>query len=554
MSKFGRRGEPNSVGYFLLESVEEHPERTFMTGFLNGRPVSRSYAEAARTVANMTAAMRKVGLGKGSTIVTRISDVREAVFLNLACYFAGIIPVRAPGNCSIQYLSSVFEKIRPDALAIASTDSLREFNNARRVVQFESAQELLRIDGDLYTEGTGNVDYFSYLTELNSAIEIDDALCVVPTSGSTGPPKFIERSHKARIFGAKLRSFDLTRFSGEPQRVLLLHSLDHGIGCGLLILSLIIGAELCTTSLIDIQASLTEVVQLKPTFAYLAPRVLSNLLSQSKLENEAELFGKQLRFLLVGGAIADQRVLQRFADHGVTVVDVYGSTEMGLVAMTTPGEWAPSCVGPLCPGVEVRFGADGELFVKSPGSMKGLLGVGADDVGNMISEGFIKSGDLAKLDERGRLKILARKSDVFQITDGTLVFPTRLEELLESEPTIRQAIVVGENKSFVSAFLVVNRGGLSLSERDGFLDRIVYAGIYGEYEARIDVLNRGLEPGERVGGIALFCLPFPSECYSVRGAAAKLRRGRAEFNTLYSKRIADVYREGSRLRTDGDRD
>jgi long-subunit acyl-CoA synthetase (AMP-forming) len=334
----------------------------------------------------------------------------------------------------------------------------------------------------------------------------------------------------------------------------LLHSLDHGIGCGLLILSLIIGAELCTTSLIDIQASLTEVVQLKPTFAYLAPRVLSNLLSQSKLENEAELFGKQLRFLLVGGAIADQRVLQRFADHGVTVVDVYGSTEMGLVAMTTPGEWAPSCVGPLCPGVEVRFGADGELFVKSPGSMKGLLGVGADDVGNMISEGFIKSGDLAKLDERGRLKILARKSDVFQITDGTLVFPTRLEELLESEPTIRQAIVVGENKSFVSAFLVVNRGGLSLSERDGFLDRIVYAGIYGEYEARIDVLNRGLEPGERVGGIALFCLPFPSECYSVRGAAAKLRRGRAEFNTLYSKRIADVYREGSRLRTDGDRD
>jgi long-subunit acyl-CoA synthetase (AMP-forming) len=550
MSKFGRKGEPNSVGYFLLESVEEHPKRTFMTGFLNGLPVSRSYDEAALAVANVAAAMRKVGLGKGSTIVTRISDVREAVFLNLACYFAGIVPVRAPGNCSMQYLSSVLEKIRPDALAISSTDSLREFGNGRRVLQFDSAHELLRVDGDLHTKGIGNVDYFSYLTELNRAIEIDDTLCVVPTSGSTGTPKFIERSHKARIFGAKLRSFNLTRFSEEHQRVLLLHSLDHGIGCGLLILSLIIGGELCTTSLIDIQASLTEVVQLKPTFAYLAPRVLSNLLSQSKLENEPELFGGQLRFLLVGGAAADQRVLQRYADHGVTVVDVYGSTEMGLVAMTTPGEWVPSCVGPLCPGVEVRFGADGELFVKAPGSMKGLLGVGADGVGSVMSEGFIKSGDLAELDERGRLRILSRKSDAFQIIDGTLVFPTRLEELLESEPTIRQAIVVGENKPFVSAFLVVNREGLSVTEEDGFLDRVGHADIYREYEARIDVLNRGLEPGERVGGIALFCSPFPSECYSVRGAAAKLRRGRAEFKSHYSKRIADVYLEGSRLRTD----
>jgi O-succinylbenzoic acid--CoA ligase len=156
------------------------------------------------------------------------------------------------------------------------------------------------------------------------------------------------------------------------------------------------------------------------TIASLVPTMLARALDGG-LRDPA-----RLRCVLLGGGPADAPLLRRALDAGVPVSQTYGLTEAtSQVTVSEPGD--PWTAGPPLPGVSVRVAGDGEIHVEGPVVAGG---------------GVLATGDLGRLDERGRLTVVGRKADTI-VSGGENVAPAEVEDVLLAHPAVAEAAVLG---------------------------------------------------------------------------------------------------------------
>jgi len=180
-----------------------------------------------------------------------------------------------------------------------------------------------------------------------------------------------------------------------------------------------------------------------------------------------------LRTLIYGGvAAAPARLEEATRVFGPVLVQVYGSTEAGGVSVLLPGGHDDprlrSTVGRLLPGVEVRIrdadsgaelpvGETGELWVRSASLLDGYLGDPALTA-RVLRDGWLRTGDLGRLDEEGHLSVADRIADVVKV-DGVKVYPTTVEREIATLPGIAQVAVYGvrdpDNLEHVHAAVVL---------------------------------------------------------------------------------------------------
>jgi o-succinylbenzoate---CoA ligase len=168
-----------------------------------------------------------------------------------------------------------------------------------------------------------------------------------------------------------------------------------------------------------------------------------------------------LRCVLLGGAPAPESVLERALAAGFPIALTYGLTEASSQVATATPELVrrkPGAVGPPLPGVEVAVVGDGELLVRGPTVAPGCANI----------DGWLRTGDRARLDPEGHLWIVGRVSDRI-ISGGVNVDPAEVEAVLVGHPDIREAAVVGLpdpvwGERVVAA--VVPVAGLEPSEED----------------------------------------------------------------------------------------
>jgi len=174
-----------------------------------------------------------------------------------------------------------------------------------------------------------------------------------------------------------------------------------------------------------------------------------------------------LRCLLIGGARADEILVARALSLGFPLALTYGLTEATSQVATAPPDLVrskPGTVGPPLPGVELRIGPGGEILVKGPTVAQGLVD----------AEGWLRTGDLGRLDGAGHLWVTGRISQRI-ISGGVNVDPAEVEDVLGGHPRVREIAVVGVpdpewGERVVAA--VVAEGG---DEIPGELDRIARA-------------------------------------------------------------------------------
>lgn len=155
-----------------------------------------------------------------------------------------------------------------------------------------------------------------------------------------------------------------------------------------------------------------------------------------------------LRHVLVGGGPLSRPLAERARRAGWPLRPTYGLTEAASQVATLPDwpdDWQPGLVGTPLPGFEVRIaGAQraGPIEVRGPAvtmgyaSPDGLAGVG-------LCDGWLRTGDLGRVDERGRLTVLGR-ADAVLVTGGENVHPAEVEALLAACPGVEDAAVTGE--------------------------------------------------------------------------------------------------------------
>jgi long-chain acyl-CoA synthetase len=168
-------------------------------------------------------------------------------------------------------------------------------------------------------------------------------------------------------------------------------------------------------------------------------------------------FGGRLRAAVSGGAPMSQAVAQCFLGLGVPMLQGYGMTETApVVAANSLDDNWPTTVGRAIDGVQVRIGENNELQVRAESVMKGYWNRPEDTRRATTDDGWLRTGDQAVIEE-GRIRISGRIKEIMVTSTGEKIAPADLELAIMSDPLFDQALVVGENRPFISAYVVLNR-------------------------------------------------------------------------------------------------
>jgi len=158
-----------------------------------------------------------------------------------------------------------------------------------------------------------------------------------------------------------------------------------------------------------------------------------------------------------GGAPLDSKIAEFFWSVGLPVYQGYGLTETSpIVAANLPGVNKIGTVGRPIPNVEVRFAEDGELLVKGPCVMQGYYSKPRETEEAFAPGGWLRTGDLGRLDADGFLIITGRKKEMLKTAGGKMVAPELVEKLLGASPLISNAMIVGDGRKFLCALIVPN--------------------------------------------------------------------------------------------------
>ncbi|MBH5387573.1 AMP-dependent synthetase/ligase [Bradyrhizobium diversitatis] len=180
------------------------------------------------------------------------------------------------------------------------------------------------------------------------------------------------------------------------------------------------------------------------------------LLKRFVVDKVLAQFGGRLRVAVSGGAPIAEPVIRLFLALGLDVLQGYGMTETSpVVSVNTPDDNDPSSVGRVLDGLEVRLGELDELLVRGPSVMLGYWHKPEETRKVKQADGWLHTGDQARI-ENGRITITGRIKDILVTSTGEKIAPVDLETAILADPLFEQVLVIGEQRPFLAALVVLN--------------------------------------------------------------------------------------------------
>jgi long-chain acyl-CoA synthetase len=222
------------------------------------------------------------------------------------------------------------------------------------------------------------------------------------------------------------------------------------------------------------------------------------------LRKVRELFGGRIKLALTGAAPIDVDILSFFHATGVWVLEGYGMSETSsLSTLNTIAEHRPGTVGRPIPGCEVKIAEDGEIVMRGPVVFKGYYR-NEDATAEVMSDGWLLSGDLGELDDDGYLSITGRKKDLIITSSGKNISPSNIENSLKLSRWVSQAVVFGDRKPYLTALVTLDPDEVkALAEKVGSDDASAeklarHPGVREEIQACVDATNKRFARIEQV--------------------------------------------------------
>ncbi len=271
------------------------------------------------------------------------------------------------------------------------------------------------------------------------------------TSGTSGRPKGVMLSH-GNICANIRQAREFARFTSRDVVLGVLPQF-HSFGFTVLtLLPLTVGARAVYTARF-VPGRIVKLCREHRATAFIAIPSMYNALLHAK-DAGAEDFAS-LRFIVSGGEPLPDAVAAGFLERfGRRINEGYGLTETSPITnWCPPEEDVPHSVGPALPGVRERIvdletgealpaGRDGEVRIKGPNVMRGYYKLEKETAGAFDDEGWFRTGDIGRMDERGFLYITGRLKEMI-IVGGENVFPREIEEVLDKHPSVGASAVIG---------------------------------------------------------------------------------------------------------------
>ena len=550
----------------FYDQASRYSERTFLGFKSDDSWLTLSWQEAADYVSTISSYLTSLEVKKGDRVLLLCENRPEWAIADLAIMSLGALVVPAYTTHSADDLRHILKLTEPSTAIVSSQAFLDKVLEAN--VSIDCVSHAIAIDHGVHTKPEWHTTLHAWpKNQLGSAspdisdLKEDDVCILIFTSGTSGKPKAAMLTHGNIIHNVDSAKMILDTIPiNDQDRFLsflpLAHAYEHTAGLHMPITQ---GAEIYYCESTDKLAQyLTEV---SPTVCTAVPRLydmlyakikagvesasgakkwlfhktvsigtkafnnqpislfermLDPLLSKFVRKKLLQRFGGKIKYFVSGGAALNPEVGSFFKALGVGIIQGYGQTEAApLITVNRPEDIVMDSVGSAFDSVTLKLTDDGELLVKGPNVMKGYW---RDESATAmaIRDGWLHTGDLATIDDRGIVRITGRKKDLIVTSGGDNIAPSKIEGLLTLEKEVDQAVLIGDGKPWLSAILVPSADLMSAVDDEKQLRSTL--------NAVLKRVNDSLNPAERVRKFILRNEPFTIENGFVT-PTQKIKRG-----------------------------
>jgi long-chain acyl-CoA synthetase len=497
----------NLVSMFFARA-EEKGDAPFLWAKLQVTWRSTSWREAAEKVAALSAALKRIGLVPGDRVMLVSENRPEWLISDLAIMAAGCVTVPTYTTNTERDHQHILDDSGARAVIVSTQKLARTLLPA--AIRSNSCEAVIGIE-PLPSGQSGNVAFHDWAALIageradveacarGAAFGRSDLACIIYTSGTGGAPRGVMQHHGALLHNVEGCTALIAEDFGWEDEVFLSflpasHAYEHTGGQ---LFPIGLAAQIYYSEGLEKLASNLE--EVKPTIMVVVPRlfevlrqrILKQVEKQGRLTNYllsralaigakdyagsvplwdkpmdlflartlrpkiAARFGGRIKAMVSGGAPLNPDVGIFFHSLGLTLLQGYGQTESGpVMSCNRPSAGLKmDTVGPPLLNTEIRIAADGEILVRGELVMKGYWRNEAMTERTIV-DGWLHTGDIGHIDEKGRIKITDRKKDIIVNDKGDNVAPAKVEGMLTLQPEIVQAMVVGDKRPYLVGLIV----------------------------------------------------------------------------------------------------
>jgi long-chain acyl-CoA synthetase len=509
-----------TLNELFLTSVERHPRPNAFLVKSGGAYKAVSSEEALDTAAALAHGLEKLGLAAGDRLAILSDNRLEWALTDYAALGLGAVSVPIYPTLLEGDLEYILRDSGSKGIVVSTADQLRKISNIKTqlpeldfVLVMDAVSEGLGASVRQWWDVVRGVPRDEAVARFSATARKarpQDVATILYTSGTTGDPKGVILTHAnvasniaaaVELFTAEFQGMEMSflPLSHIFQRMLDFACFSRGV---------------CIAYAESFEALPQNLLEARPNLMAVVPRVLERVhekivgavgqgppLRQKifrwalrvgeqtvpyRLEGRAVPFGLDLRrrladrlafskirerlggrmqVLISGSAPLSPDIARFFWAVGLKTYEGYGLTETSpVIAVNRPRRTRLGTVGPVIPGIEVRFGEDysndeglvgREILVRGPNVSPGYYKLD-DENREAFVNGWFHTGDLGTLDADGYLAITGRKKYLFKTSGGKYVPPEKLENLFQTQPYVAQVLVIGDRRKFVSALIVPN--------------------------------------------------------------------------------------------------
>ena len=487
-----------SVHHWLARANERDPSRVALKWKENDEWRTKNWQDYLSDCVSISKLFEALEIPKKSKIAIMASTIWPWAIIDVATVASQRILVPLYSNLNDDDVTYILNHSESDVIFLENQKLETQFNRIKK--NLLKTMKAVRIDKINFSQFKIRASDVTAFIENAKAVKMIDPVTIIYTSGTTGTPKGVLMAQQA-IISEIHEAFGLFTFDDNDSSLSFLpyaHVMGRVEHWG----SLYSGFTLAFAQSIDTLKS--DLKACPPTLMVAVPRVFekiySGILNQIEtqttskkifywaleiskktlyyretnqtiplglvLQNELaqklvfkkirQAFGGRLRFAISGGAPLSPELGQFFLFLGIKVLEGYGLTEtFAAVAVNTESQFKFGTVGKPIGDVEIKFDIDGEILVKSKKVMLEYY-KNPEATAAVMQDGFFRTGDIGEFTPEGFLKITDRKKDLIKTSGGKYVAPQKLEGLLKQEPTISQALIIGDQKKYITALVSVD--------------------------------------------------------------------------------------------------
>ncbi len=590
---------PSLVALFL-NRADEKGDAPFLAARRDGQWHAISWAEAARRVCLAAQGLLRLGLNPGDRVMLVSENRPEWCLADLAIMAAGCVTVPTYTTNTERDHAHIVENSGARAVIVSNAKLAKPLLPA--VLRAASGNIVIGIeplgmqqsgalefhDWDRLLEGDGDAARAAVDARI-ATVGRESLACIIYTSGTGGAPRGVMQHH-----GAILRNVDgaariLVEDFGWGDEVFLSflplsHAYEHTGGQ---FLPIGMGGQIWYSEGLEKLASNIE--EVRPTIMVVVPRlfevlrtrIMKQIEKQGRVANylmdramaigerkakggrrlrdlpmdlmlERTLrpkirarFGGRMKAMVSGGAPLNPDIGVFFDSMGLTMLQGYGQTEAApVISCNRPSVGLKmDTVGPPMRGVEVRIAEDGEILVRGELVMHGYWRNEAETA-RVLKDGWLHTGDIGHLDDKGRIVITDRKKDMIVNDKGDNVSPQKIEGMLTLQPEIAQAMVVGDKRPYLVGLIVPDaewalEWARAQGEKFDFTALQDLPPFRSAVRTAIDRVNQDLSVTEKVRQYT-----FADEAFSIENEemTPSLKIRRHKLKERYGERLDGLYR------------